>query len=101
MGKVTQRDCGNIKPVQLKESMFSLGAAYWPGLYCFGDHALSLCDFSLCLALHLACAGQHLACIEFLLQSGLRDSPDITGTLAQQLTRNTDILQCFSHSMTA
>lgn len=52
-------------------------------------------------ALHLACAGQHLACIEFLLQSGLRDSPDITGTLAQQLTRNTDILQCFGHSMTA
>lgn len=51
-------------------------------------------------ALHLACAGQHLACIEFLLQSGLRDSPDITGTMAQQLTQNTDILQCFSHSMT-
>lgn len=52
-------------------------------------------------ALHLACSGQHLACIKFLLQSGLRDSPDISGTLAQQLTQNTDILQCFSHSMTA
>lgn len=50
-------------------------------------------------ALHLACAGQHLACVKFLLQSGLRDSPDVTGTLAQQLTRSTDILQCFSCSM--
>ncbi|XP_036121781.1 ankyrin repeat domain-containing protein 16 isoform X3 [Molossus molossus] len=50
-------------------------------------------------ALHLACAGQHMACIQFLLHSGLRDSPDVTGTLAQQLTRNTDILQCFSHSV--
>ncbi|KAM7155655.1 ankyrin repeat domain-containing protein 16 isoform 1-T1 [Molossus nigricans] len=50
-------------------------------------------------ALHLACAGQHMACIQFLLHSGLRDSPDVTGTLAQQLTRNTDILQCFSHNV--
>ncbi|XP_070111112.1 ankyrin repeat domain-containing protein 16 isoform X2 [Equus przewalskii] len=51
-------------------------------------------------ALHLACAGQHVACVEFLLQSGLRDSADITGTLAQQLTRSADILHCFDHSVT-
>ncbi|EHB11109.1 Ankyrin repeat domain-containing protein 16, partial [Heterocephalus glaber] len=43
-------------------------------------------------ALHLACAGQHLACAEFLLQSGLKDSEDITGTLAQQLTKKADAL---------
>ncbi|XP_069314817.1 ankyrin repeat domain-containing protein 16 isoform X2 [Eulemur rufifrons] len=36
-------------------------------------------------ALHLACAGQHVACAEFLLQSGLKDSEDLTGSLAQQL----------------
>lgn len=52
-------------------------------------------------ALHLACAGQHVACVEFLLRSGLQDSPDITGTLAQQLTRSADILRCFGHSVTA
>lgn len=52
-------------------------------------------------ALHLACAGQHVACVEFLLRSGLRDSPDITGTLAQQLTQSADILRCFSDSVTA
>ncbi|XP_036999457.2 ankyrin repeat domain-containing protein 16 [Artibeus jamaicensis] len=52
-------------------------------------------------ALHLACAGQHVACVQFLLRSGLRDSPDITGTLAQQLTRSADILRCFGHSVTA
>ncbi|KAK2509658.1 hypothetical protein MC885_000556, partial [Smutsia gigantea] len=50
-------------------------------------------------ALHLACAGQHTACVEFLLRSGLRDSPDVTGTLAEQLTESTDILQCFARSM--
>ncbi|XP_016075253.1 PREDICTED: ankyrin repeat domain-containing protein 16 isoform X2 [Miniopterus natalensis] len=52
-------------------------------------------------ALHLACAGQHVACVEFLLRSGLRDSPDVTGTLAQQLTQSADILQYFSHSVMA
>ncbi|XP_045714065.1 ankyrin repeat domain-containing protein 16 isoform X2 [Phyllostomus hastatus] len=52
-------------------------------------------------ALHLACAGQHVACVELLLRSGLRDSADITGTLAQQLTRSADILRRFSHSVTA
>ncbi|XP_037701735.1 ankyrin repeat domain-containing protein 16 isoform X6 [Choloepus didactylus] len=50
-------------------------------------------------ALHLACAGQHSACVEFLLQSGLKDSPDVSGTLAQQLTKRTDILQCFDRTV--
>ncbi|XP_039096321.1 ankyrin repeat domain-containing protein 16 [Hyaena hyaena] len=49
-------------------------------------------------ALHLACAGQHAACVELLLQSGLGDSRDDTGTLAQQLTGRPDILQCFDRS---
>ncbi|KAM6216219.1 ankyrin repeat domain-containing protein 16 [Rhynchocyon petersi] len=46
-------------------------------------------------ALHLACAGQHLPCVVFLLKCGLTDSPDITGTLARQLTKRADILQYF------
>ncbi|XP_027714766.1 ankyrin repeat domain-containing protein 16 [Vombatus ursinus] len=50
-------------------------------------------------ALHLACAGQHLACIEFLLQCGLKDCPDITGTLAQDLIKNQDILYYFDQKM--
>nr|XP_034366942.1 ankyrin repeat domain-containing protein 16 isoform X2 [Arvicanthis niloticus] len=50
-------------------------------------------------ALHLACAGQHMACTRFLLQSGLKDSADLTGTLAQQLTRSVDILQDFDHDV--
>ncbi|XP_044916770.1 ankyrin repeat domain-containing protein 16 isoform X1 [Felis catus] len=49
-------------------------------------------------ALHLACAGQHAACVELLLRSGLRDSRDDTGALAQQLACGTDTLQCFDHS---
>uniref|UniRef100_A0A2I3G9A2 Ankyrin repeat domain-containing protein 16 n=1 Tax=Nomascus leucogenys TaxID=61853 RepID=A0A2I3G9A2_NOMLE len=49
-------------------------------------------------ALHLACAGQHLACAKFLLQSGLKDSADITGTLAQQLPRRADVLHGSGHS---
>ncbi|XP_044533631.1 ankyrin repeat domain-containing protein 16 isoform X1 [Gracilinanus agilis] len=46
-------------------------------------------------ALHLACAGQHKTCIEFLLRCGLEDSPDITGILAQELIKKQDILYCF------
>lgn len=52
-------------------------------------------------ALHLACAGQHAACVQFLLSSGLQDSPDVTGTLAQHLTRSPNVLQCFNHSTMA
>ncbi|XP_008053608.1 ankyrin repeat domain-containing protein 16 [Carlito syrichta] len=43
-------------------------------------------------ALHLACASQHVACAEFLLQSGLKDSEDAVDTMAQQLTKNAAIL---------
>nr|XP_031526732.1 ankyrin repeat domain-containing protein 16 isoform X1 [Vicugna pacos]XP_031526733.1 ankyrin repeat domain-containing protein 16 isoform X1 [Vicugna pacos]XP_031526734.1 ankyrin repeat domain-containing protein 16 isoform X1 [Vicugna pacos] len=49
-------------------------------------------------ALHLACAGQHAACVEFLLRAGLGDSPDKAGTLAEQLAQSADVLQCFDHS---
>ncbi|XP_027800638.1 ankyrin repeat domain-containing protein 16 isoform X1 [Marmota flaviventris] len=52
-------------------------------------------------ALHLACAGQHLVCAEFLLQSGLKDSADITGTLAQQLMKTAGVLQGFDYSEVA
>lgn len=50
-------------------------------------------------ALHLACAGQHSACTKFLLQSGLQDSADLTGTLARHLTKSAEILQDLDHTM--
>nr|XP_032653386.1 ankyrin repeat domain-containing protein 16 isoform X3 [Chelonoidis abingdonii] len=46
-------------------------------------------------ALHMACAGQHAACVWLLLQAGLQDSPDDTGTFAQQLAKKPDVLQLF------
>ncbi|XP_061494052.1 ankyrin repeat domain-containing protein 16 isoform X4 [Rhineura floridana] len=46
-------------------------------------------------ALHMACAGQHAACVQILLQAGLRDSPDSTGTHAQQLVKKSNLLQLF------
>ncbi|KAJ6666301.1 hypothetical protein lerEdw1_000573 [Lerista edwardsae] len=46
-------------------------------------------------ALHMACAGQHAACTQVLLQAGLKDSPDSTGTHAQQLAKKSDVLQLF------
>uniref|UniRef100_A0A8D0P0W3 Ankyrin repeat domain-containing protein 16 n=1 Tax=Sus scrofa TaxID=9823 RepID=A0A8D0P0W3_PIG len=52
-------------------------------------------------ALHLACAGQHAACVAFLLRSGLGDSRDAAGALAQQLTQSEDVLRCFGSSATA
>ncbi|XP_066490396.1 ankyrin repeat domain-containing protein 16 isoform X1 [Tiliqua scincoides] len=47
-------------------------------------------------ALHMACAGQHAACTQVLLQAGLKDSPDSTGTHAQQLAKKSDLLQLFT-----
>ncbi|XP_051468526.1 ankyrin repeat domain-containing protein 16 isoform X8 [Apus apus] len=44
-------------------------------------------------ALHAACAGQQAAAARVLLQAGLRDAPDGTGTLAQQLARKPDVIQ--------
>ncbi|XP_053261058.1 ankyrin repeat domain-containing protein 16 isoform X2 [Podarcis raffonei] len=46
-------------------------------------------------ALHLACSGQHAACVQILLQAGLRDSPDSTGTHARQLAKKPALLQIF------
>ncbi|XP_062990032.1 ankyrin repeat domain-containing protein 16 [Elgaria multicarinata webbii] len=46
-------------------------------------------------ALHMACAGQHAACVQLLLQAGLRDSPDTAGTHAQQLVKKSSLLQLF------
>ncbi|XP_004605512.2 ankyrin repeat domain-containing protein 16 [Sorex araneus] len=52
-------------------------------------------------ALHLACAGQHGPCVDFLLQTGLRDSRDEESTLAQQLTQRADILRSFDREAAA
>ncbi|NXX97244.1 ANR16 protein, partial [Centropus bengalensis] len=46
-------------------------------------------------ALHAACAGQHMEAVRILLQAGLQDAPDGTGTLAQQLARKPDVIQVF------
>ena len=88
-----------MKFVQLKEPEFLSGAPSSPVCTAVGE-ALSwvLCPHP---ALHLACAGQHAACVQFLLSSGLQDSPDISGALAQHLTRSPDVLQCFDHSAMA
>ncbi|XP_069485753.1 ankyrin repeat domain-containing protein 16 [Ambystoma mexicanum] len=45
--------------------------------------------------LHMACAGQHIPCIQLLLQAGLVDSPDADGTMAQKLARKPEIQQLF------
>uniref|UniRef100_A0A8D2IGS8 Ankyrin repeat domain-containing protein 16 n=1 Tax=Varanus komodoensis TaxID=61221 RepID=A0A8D2IGS8_VARKO len=44
-------------------------------------------------ALHMACARQNAECVQLLLQAGLRDSPDSTGTLARQLAKKPSLLQ--------
>ncbi|XP_077639841.1 ankyrin repeat domain-containing protein 16 [Lonchura striata] len=46
-------------------------------------------------ALHVASAGQRAAAAGILLRAGLRDAPDATGTLAQQLARRPDVIQLF------
>ncbi|XP_044284866.1 ankyrin repeat domain-containing protein 16 isoform X2 [Varanus komodoensis] len=49
-------------------------------------------------ALHMACARQNAECVQLLLQAGLRDSPDSTGTLARQLAKKPSLLQLFEDS---
>ncbi|XP_030325381.1 ankyrin repeat domain-containing protein 16-like [Calypte anna] len=49
-------------------------------------------------ALHTACAGQQAGAARILLQAGLKDSPDATGTLAQELARKPEVLQVFQES---
>ncbi|NXI41389.1 ANR16 protein, partial [Galbula dea] len=46
-------------------------------------------------ALHAACAGQQASAARSLLQAGLQDAPDATGTLARQLARKPDVIQVF------
>ena len=85
--------------VQLKEPEFLSGAPSSHVCTAVSDaSSWVLCPHP---ALHLACAGQHAACVQFLLSSGLQDSPDISGALAQHLTRRPDVLQCFDHSAMA
>ncbi|KFV51348.1 Ankyrin repeat domain-containing protein 16, partial [Tyto alba] len=49
-------------------------------------------------ALHAACAGQQADAARILLRAGLRDAPDGTGTLAQQLARKPDVIQVFQET---
>lgn len=65
------------------------------------EHCILSPCYSPHVALHLACAGQHGACVEFLLQAGLRDSADTQATWARQLTQKADILQCFDREKAA
>ncbi|XP_039201703.1 ankyrin repeat domain-containing protein 16 isoform X1 [Crotalus tigris] len=49
-------------------------------------------------ALHMASARQHAPCVRFLLQAGLKDSPDDTGMYARQLAKKPDLLQLFEEN---
>ncbi|OXB67504.1 UNVERIFIED_CONTAM: hypothetical protein H355_001714 [Colinus virginianus] len=49
-------------------------------------------------SLHAACAGQHAGAARILLSTGLQDSEDSTGTLAQQLARKPDVIQVFQQT---
>ncbi|KAL3976519.1 BTB/POZ domain-containing adapter for CUL3-mediated RhoA degradation protein [Sarotherodon galilaeus] len=46
-------------------------------------------------ALHMACIGQHADAARTLLQLGLKDSEDASGTTARQLARKPDVVQVF------
>ncbi|CAI5637559.1 ankyrin repeat domain-containing protein 16 isoform X1 [Oreochromis niloticus] len=46
-------------------------------------------------ALHMACIGQHADAARMLLQLGLKDSEDASGTTARQLARKPDVVQVF------
>ncbi|XP_072858558.2 ankyrin repeat domain-containing protein 16 isoform X1 [Pogona vitticeps] len=49
-------------------------------------------------ALHVACAGQHASCVQILLQAGLQDSPDQTGTYAWQLAKKPSLRELFKEA---
>uniref|UniRef100_A0A8C5TW51 Ankyrin repeat domain-containing protein 16 n=1 Tax=Malurus cyaneus samueli TaxID=2593467 RepID=A0A8C5TW51_9PASS len=49
-------------------------------------------------ALHAASAGQRAEAAQLLLRAGLRDAPDATGTLAQQLARRPELIQVFQET---
>ncbi|XP_022605272.1 ankyrin repeat domain-containing protein 16 [Seriola dumerili] len=46
-------------------------------------------------ALHMACIGQHAGAARMLLQLGLKDSEDASGTTARQLARKPDVIRVF------
>ncbi|KAF0039191.1 hypothetical protein F2P81_009675 [Scophthalmus maximus] len=46
-------------------------------------------------ALHMACIGQHAGAARILLQLGLRDSEDASGTAARQFARRPDVIRVF------
>ncbi|KAL4658440.1 ankyrin repeat domain-containing protein 16 [Arapaima gigas] len=46
-------------------------------------------------ALHMACAGQHRSAVQGLLQLGLTDTQDASGTKAKQLARKPDVINVF------
>lgn len=46
-------------------------------------------------ALHMACIGQHADVARILLQLGLKDSEDASGTTARQLAKKPDIVRAF------
>ncbi|XP_026580854.1 ankyrin repeat domain-containing protein 16-like, partial [Pseudonaja textilis] len=59
-------------------------------------HNLHRCSASSAhTALHMASARQHTPCVHFLLQAGLKDSPDDAWTYARQLAKKTDLVQLF------
>ncbi|KAL0962850.1 hypothetical protein UPYG_G00346300 [Umbra pygmaea] len=50
-------------------------------------------------ALHMACTGQHEDAAKTLLQLGLIDTQDSSGTTAQQLAKKPDILRMFQYDL--
>lgn len=51
-------------------------------------------------ALHMASIGQHAAAVRILLELGLRDSEDASGTSARQLARKQDVIKVFQSGST-
>uniref|UniRef100_A0A8C7RWX2 Ankyrin repeat domain-containing protein 16 n=1 Tax=Oncorhynchus mykiss TaxID=8022 RepID=A0A8C7RWX2_ONCMY len=52
-------------------------------------------------ALHMACTGQHAEAVRTLLQLGLVDVVDASGTTAQQLAKKPDVLRVFECDLTS
>ncbi|XP_005935403.1 ankyrin repeat domain-containing protein 16 isoform X2 [Haplochromis burtoni] len=50
-------------------------------------------------ALHMACIGQHADAARTLLQLGLKDSEDASGTTARQLARKPHVVQVFERDL--
>lgn len=48
-----------------------------------------------CSALHMACIGQHADAARTLLQLGVKDSEDASGTTARQLAKKADVVRVF------